>query len=107
MARATISPTPLKKALAQHGFDRGVTAAECIANDDAVGARRQLIGAIALRDFNIQAFQLRTHWRVDVRVAAADYMPRGFCERRNAAHERSADSKYVYVHISSVRSDLV
>ena len=69
-----------------------------VANHNAIRLYIQLCGIKAFMYFDAEFFELRTHGRIDVAIASCDTMSRCPGQCSDAAHERAADSEYVYVH---------
>ena len=87
-----------RRAAVEHGFEERIAARHHIADDEAVRRQRQLLGAIALDQFDAGRAQLIAHRRIDRGIAAGDAMPGSLRKTRNAAHEGAADSQDVQVH---------
>src|SRR5690606_8619267 len=64
----------------------------------AVDSVRKTRVVVALGELDAEAFELRAHGRIDVRVGARDAMARRLRDRGDAAHEGAADAEDVYVH---------
>ena len=63
-----------------------------IANDEHVGLQGQLVGAVALDQFDAQSAQLVAHRGVDAAVAAGDAVTGFPGQGGQAAHEGAADT---------------
>ena len=97
-AREPLRPRHVRDAAFEQRFDDRHAARADIAHDDDIGTRLELLGAIALRQFDAERRELRAHRRVYVAIRTADAMSRAARNRGDAAHESSADAEDVYVH---------
>ncbi len=77
---------------------QGIAARHHIADDPQIGPERKLVGAVALDQFDAQLLQLPAHGRIDLRVAAGHAVPGLLRQRRQAAHEGTANSKNMNMH---------
>ena len=82
----------------QHCFDDLDSTAHDIADNDAVRIEIELCRIDTLMDINAKLFELRTHGRIDIAIAARHFVARRARQGRNTAHECSTNSEYVYVH---------
>ena len=72
--------------------------ADHVAHHKHIRLQRELVGAKAFDQLNAQGAQLVAHGRVHTGIAARDLVPRLAGQGRQATHEGSANSEYVYVH---------
>jgi hypothetical protein len=75
-----------------------IPARDDVADDVQLRVQRELVGPEPLDQFDPGLDQLVAHWRVDVRVAAADPMPGGPGKLGEPAHEGPANAEDVDVH---------
>ena len=73
-------------------------ATDHIADHKHIGLEGQLPGVKALNQFNPERTQLLAHGGIDARVTTRDGVARFPCQRRQAAHECSANTKNMNMH---------
>ena len=81
----------------EHGFNLCIAAAHGVADDDEVCAGGDVVGLVALEDFDALAFQEGGHGRVDVGICAGNHKALASHGRGNGAHGCAADSEEVDV----------
>ena len=82
-------------------------AADDIADDDAIRSVFQLRRIEAFVNPDAQLFELRAHGRIDPGIATCNFVAARLGQGCDAAHERAADSEYVYAHEVSQGSEAV
>jgi len=74
-----------------------------VAHQHRIRSRMELGSLEALDDGDAKLGELRAHRRINVMVRTSDAVSRSLGERRDSAHERAADSKYVDMHQEAVQ----
>ena len=99
--RQPVGPGCVRHASVEHRFNDFKATTHNIADHDAVRLDVELLRIESLVNLYPELLQMGAHRRVDVEIAAAYVMTGCARESGHASHERSANSKYVYMHSAS------
>ncbi len=86
--------------LVENGFEQRVAARNGIADNKRVRLERQLVKLETFNQFDARVAQLVAHRRIDVGVAACNTVAGGDRELGQSAHESSADTQNMNVHVT-------
>src|SRR5574343_1884792 len=103
-----VSGQPLRtgnvgQALVENRFQQWVAARNCVADDENVWLECQLVSGEAFDQLDTGAAQLIAHRRINVGVATGNLVAGFNCQLGDAAHESTADTQNVNVHVTETR----